>query len=196
MTHRRLVFPALFAAHGGAVALALAGTPSSSAPPVATIAAYQIAAPLPPLLAVTQPAETPVTVAADAPVVEIVAEAPVGAAAPGCALAGTVQAALRGDSGVLNALDAIPHSARSVAGAVMLWDGHWATSAALGGPGALEPIRARVRASILAASAECRDAAVDGPRLMFVADGADTVVLAVGSGRWAWSQLLENKQDI
>ncbi len=109
----------------------------------------------------------------------------------GCVLTENVQANLRADSSVRQALALIPASARSVSNALLLWDGQWIDASAVGGPAALDPIRVAVAATVRAASADCRKAAVTGPRLLFVDTGSQTQILAFGSGQWTWDQLID-----
>ncbi len=103
--------------------------------------------------------------------------------AGGCDLTDTVQAALRADPAARAALASLPPRARSVANAVMLWDGRW-----IGSGDEFGPIRTIVLAALRSASADCRAATQAGPRLIVVA-GRPDFVLAVGSGRWRWGDL-------
>jgi hypothetical protein len=107
-----------------------------------------------------------------------------------CALSNDVQAALQSNPSVQAALDDLPQGARSPSDALMLWDGNWTEPEALGGDANLAPIRSTVIAIVAFAPAACRDAAIAGPRLLFVGNGARFTVLGFGSGVWAWSQLI------
>jgi len=146
----------------------------------------QLPAPVTPLVAWT-PAEVVIPAEASAPSFAI---APSLAAGTACAVDGNVQVALRDSPAVATALGQVPVSSRSVADAVMLWDGRWAAAERLGGEAALQPIRETVRAGIRAAPEACRTAAVAGPRLIYVEVTGRTMILAFGSGEWAWDQLL------
>ena len=189
---RRLLLPLLGVAHLALVAAAMAGRPAVTEAPRAAMASFNIAAPLDaaPPPTVMAAAAIPVAAEVTAPAVEIAS----GDATPsvaGCALTDAVQTALRADPQVHAALAGMPRAARSVAGAVMLWDGRWAAPARLGGDAVLEPLRAAVRARVAAGSLECREARLAGPRLLYV-DGEDgSTVLAFGSGDWAWADLLD-----
>jgi len=112
-----------------------------------------------------------------------------------CAVGEWLAIALRNDPSVQVALAAVPLSARSVANAVMLWNGEWATppSDAAGG---MTTIRAVVVAGISAAPAACQVETISGPVLIPVGDSADTTVLAIGSGSWRWQDLLQRKQQM
>lgn len=125
----------------------------------------------------------------EAPKVEFAAdEVPGGAGV--CNVAANIRAALVASPLTQGALAAIPPDARTVANAVMLWDGRWVSLPPKAGGTGLDQLRKIVVAGIRALPADCSAAAVGGPRLILVPDGATTVVLAFGSGTWAWSELL------
>ena len=190
---RRLLVPALLLSHAAVVAWAIAGTQQkvTAVSPVAIAVTAIAATPL--AVPVATPILTEARIEVEAPLIEIAATAPedVQPAPAGCAVGAAVQAALRSSASVKLALSRMPRDARSVADAVQLWNGQWADPAALGGAGALDPIRAAVAAAVRAAPADCRDARVAGPQLMFV-ETEGTRVLAFGSGIWTWSQVLES----
>lgn len=106
-----------------------------------------------------------------------------------CQLTQWIQGALQQDAAVRAALSAIPREARSLANAIMLWDGRWVESR---GVSALQatPIREAIIVGVLTAPAACRDEAMRGPLLIAVPDRFGTTLLAVGSGVWKWSDLL------
>jgi len=106
----------------------------------------------------------------------------------GCALSDRVLAALRADS-PRAALARIPERRRSVAGAVMLWDGDWIRSGALADARIALPIRTAVAQAVEAAGPACAGAPVAGPVLLIVPDVAGATVLVVGSGTWRWADL-------
>lgn len=106
----------------------------------------------------------------------------------GCDLTDTVQSALRSSESARAALAALPARARSVANAIMLWDGQWIDPASAADRRALVPVQDVVRATVRAASADCRTQLQAGPRLI-VMPGPPDVVLALGSGRWRWDDL-------
>ena len=129
-----------------------------------------------------------VAVEQDIPLLDIDRTAAASSAEGACDLTDTVQDSLRRSSTVRAALDELPRNERSVANAVMLWDGQWIDGASPGARAALGKIRAVVTAAVAAASAPCRAATQSGPRLISVAGAPDTV-LALGSGRWRWDDL-------
>ena len=128
------------------------------------MAVSAVPAPVMPVVAWT-PSEIVIPSEASAPDIEI---APALAAGTPCAVDDTIQIALRDSPAVVRALELVPADARSIADAVMLWDGRWTEAAHVGGEAALGPIRAIVEASIDAAPEACRSAAVAGPRLVYV----------------------------
>ena len=107
----------------------------------------------------------------------------------GCSVTEEVQATLRASNDVHAALDRIPRAARSVANAVLLWNGRWIDANEVGGPGAIDPIRAAVAAVVHTASADCRTAQLTGPRFMIVPSPSGTRILTFGSGDWTWAEV-------
>lgn len=157
-----------------------------------TVEAVADAPPAPP--APPAPVASEIAIAADiavpvfATVDDAAAVTPV-AGADGCGLTDTVTQALRASPAVRAVLGRIPLGSRSVANAVLVWNGQWAEPDSVGGAAALASIREVVVASVAAAPQACRNAAVVGPRLMLIAEPSQTLVLAMGSGVWAWGQL-------
>lgn len=186
MRRRAWLFAPVVAGHAALLLLALPTALPARQPEIAAMTVAAIPAPVLAVVAWT-PSEIVIASEASAPDIEI---APALAAGTPCAVGDTIQIALRDSPAVVNALELVPVDARSIADAVMLWDGRWTEAARVGGEAALGPIRAIVEASIDAAPEACRSAPVAGPRLVYVAVGSRTMILAFGSGQWAWSQLL------
>lgn len=114
-----------------------------------------------------------------------------GDAGPGCRLEAAVGQALQADERTRSALQRLPRSARSVANAIMLWDGAWVPD----GPataGAFAALRESISAELTAAEPSCRAEVLAGPVFIPVETGGETVVLTVGSGVWRWGQLTED----
>lgn len=107
----------------------------------------------------------------------------------GCSVSDQVQATLRASTEVHAALDRIPRAARSVADAVLLWNGRWIDPSAVGGSAAIEPIRAAVAAVVQTATPDCRTAQLTGPRFMYVPLASGDRILAFGSGNWTWAEV-------
>ncbi len=179
---------------GIALILSLGVITVRSAPPSAAMVLVQVAAP-----AAAAPLSAPelrlAEIATDvkSPDIELTepdAASPSATEVTGCDLTDIVSADLRGSAAVRTALAEMPSGSRSVANAMMLWNGSWATSSTAAGQAALVVIQKVVAESVRLAPVECRAAVVVGPRLIFVPDGDGTTILALGSGSWSWGQLL------
>jgi hypothetical protein len=135
----------------------------------------------------------PAPVASPLPYAEAAAiQASVTANAAGstCQLAEWLQSALRAEPAVLNALESIPQDARSVAGAIMLWDGRWVRLKGAGEPG-LAVVRTAVAEGVRVAPEDCRGESMRGPTLLTIPLSGGVTLLAIGSGEWRWNDLLE-----
>jgi hypothetical protein len=99
-----------------------------------------------------------------------------------------VQAALA-EGPARAALARIPRPQRSMANAVMLWDGAWVRSGVLADERVARPIRDAVDAAVRSAAPACAEAPVTGPVLLLLPDAGETLVLVVGSGAWRWRDL-------
>lgn len=109
-----------------------------------------------------------------------------------CPVAGILVQALEGDLAVRTALARIPQSSRSVANAVLLWDGRWADPGRVGGTATIETVRQALAHGLANASWECREQVILGPVFLPVSNGSGTLVLALGSGAWRWRDLLSD----
>ncbi|WCT74451.1 hypothetical protein PQ455_04255 [Sphingomonas naphthae] len=127
---------------------------------------------------------TPLSIA---PPVMAITDTSTGIGEP-CDLAARVRDALRGDAAVQASLGRLPHDARSVANAVMLWDGRWIDGADRASHRALDTVRQAVLATVAQAPGICRTETQTGPSLLTLAGPPDTV-LALGSGQWRWDDL-------
>lgn len=107
-----------------------------------------------------------------------------------CELAASVRQALEQNVEARTALARIPPPSRSVANAVMLWDGEWIAAERVGGPAALGAVRKAIAEALDRSSAECRARIEPGPVFLIVNGAPETIVLALGSGAWRWSDLL------
>lgn len=185
MKPRFALLPLLAVAHASALLVGLDAVRSAPRAAEATaMASVQIPAP-PVAVPVAAPPVTEVAFATDisAPPVDIAVTA---AGTDDCAMIESLTAALRDDPRTPAALAAVPASARTVANALMLWDGHWIASAA---PGAVERLRGIIVARVRATSSACQAVPVTGPRLVIVPDAGGTIVLAFGSGNWSWAEV-------
>lgn len=169
-------------------------------------AAAPLVPPTPPLLdlaslseamAAPDPTEKPQPLsrlAAGGPLTPIAASQTADSAST-CQMVALLQSALAEDATVATALARVPHRARSVANAIMLWDGRWIDSEALGDGRALPPIQAAIIAIIRAAPADCHAQIVLGPRLISIPEARGATLLALGSGVWRWEDLLAGREE-
>lgn len=112
--------------------------------------------------------------------------------APGveCPLAGTLRDALQRDAAVQASLARIPQRSRSVANAVMLWDGQWIDASRVGGAATIALVQGVIALNLLNASEACRTQVISGPVFLPVESRSGALVLALGSGEWRWADLL------
>ena len=129
------------------------------------------------------------------PVALSVAAASTGASGQTCQLTAWLQQALQADPQVQAALPAIPKPARSVANAIMLWDGGWVDPRPNATNG-VTAIRLAVIAGVRSAPAACQAQVVRGPELIILTQGADSTILAIGSGEWRWGDLLASDYQL
>ena len=118
------------------------------------------------------------------------ASAGAGATTKTCQIFELLEAALQTSEQVRKALSLIPARSKSVANAVLLWDGHWVDANIVGGAAALNPIQDAVAQSISVSPMSCQEELVRGPRIVVVGDARDATVLAFGSGEWRWADVL------
>ncbi|WP_421853059.1 hypothetical protein [Novosphingobium sp.] len=89
------------------------------------------------------------------------------------------------------AVGSVPEQSLSVAGALLLWDGHWVA------PDAADPGSAMLRTIVLreiaAAKPECLAELNPGPQFLFVNGGSKTVTIVIGSGQWRWGDLASSQ---
>jgi hypothetical protein len=105
----------------------------------------------------------------------------------GCNLSQALSELLTASPEVRRSLDEMPPAQRSVANAVMLWDGQWSQDSISGGKALL---RALLIKAVAGARPECLSNVNHGPVLFYVPDANATVVIAVGSGDWRWGDLI------
>jgi hypothetical protein len=189
--------------HVGALLLVIGSRTTPIAPtPDARLTVFDVASSSARLA--KQPKKTPVDVLVEAPVIAtlppvatpiLVAQvaalqvADQAGSRVDCDLTDVVQTAVRESPPARSALLMLPRDARSVANAIMLWDGRWTAGTTTSTQYALGKIREVVTAAVDAASPECRAAVQGGPRLATVS-GAPDMVIAFGSGHWRWGDLI------
>ena len=191
MKRRVVLLPVLALLHAAVLVVVIAGAVvAAPTPEPASISSYAVAVPT---VAPVEPAMTeisvPLAVAAPDIAVAAVARAPSAETGNDCALTETIRAALAGNGAVASVLATIPSKARTVANAVMLWDGQWASLPSQRGTADLRLIREVVTSSIQDAPTDCQQMRLTGPRLMMIPDSSGVVVLAFGSGNWSWAEV-------
>ena len=107
-----------------------------------------------------------------------------------CQLSEWIAWSLQSDPTVMVALNAIPRSGRSIANAIMLWDGHWVQNQWLM-PTVTDPIRRNIAESIKSAPPQCLDAPIQGPLFLVVQDQYGTTLVTIGTGIWRWADLAQ-----
>ncbi len=118
-----------------------------------------------------------------------------GSQGAACDLAGTIQSTLVSDPMTHQALVSIPRQNRSAADAVMLWNGRWTDAAVLGGAPVLTAVQSAIRGIVSSARADCRDQINTGPRFIFVPEPDGEMIIAIGSGSWRWSDMMDRVDD-
>ena len=107
-----------------------------------------------------------------------------------CDILQGLKANLQSSDQVQAALGRIPTHARSVANAILLWDGEWIDPLSVGGVAAIDPIEQAVALTVRSAPADCQTELMRGPRLIIIGDARNAMVLAFGSGEWRWTDLV------
>jgi hypothetical protein len=107
-----------------------------------------------------------------------------------CELTATLASLFAQSPEVKQGLAGLPISQRSVANAVMLWDGQWPADSLTGGQALLRSLLVK---AVSTARPDCLQKINQGPVLFLVPEQQTTVVLAVGSGQWRWADLLADQ---
>jgi hypothetical protein len=87
-------------------------------------------------------------------------------------------------------LERIGPKSRSVANAIMFWDGGWVELPSSAPPEAVDTLRRAIMEGVKAAPPECLTQDLAGPRFVPVTGSGPTMMLVLGSGEWRWAQLL------
>lgn len=112
-----------------------------------------------------------------------------GASAAGCATLELITKAVAADPAAVDAVYHAPPETRSIAGAVVMWNAGWSTSAlTIDAP--LGRVRAIAEQSLASLDDNCLEEEIIGPRLIPVAIGDGTMFIVFGSGLWRWRELL------
>ena len=111
--------------------------------------------------------------------------------AGGCAALELVSKALLADPIVVEAIVRAPPETRSIADAIIIWNGGWADFAgSIEAP--LGAVRAAAELNLRSLDDECLDEPIAGPRLIPIPVGTRTIFIVFGSSdwRWRWRDLL------
>lgn len=114
-----------------------------------------------------------------------------GDAGTTCPLVESLRAALEQDVRAQAALALIPRPSRSVANAVMLWDGRWIAPERVGGRRTTDTVRSALATVLSATTQACRTQLNLGPVFVPVSNERETIILAFGSGAWRWEDVLK-----
>ena len=142
-------------------------------------------------LAVAEPTRQPTALSKPAPSQppSAVSLSQVSDSSTTCQMTQQVEAHLQVDPTVDPALQAIPRQARSVANAIMLWDGAWIVPGSQRETTARTALRTAILAAVAEAPEDCRTQTVLGPRLIAVPGVTGSTLLVLGSGTWRWTDL-------
>lgn len=172
------------------------GPPALTAPPPLPEPLPEAARPAQPEALALAALMTTVDVAAEPVPLDDASEAdvtgaptPAGSSGDVCGLGQVLRGRLSADPEALAGLSRLPRRSRSVANAVMLWDGRWVERP--GTAEALAPVRRALIDTVRSASPTCMQAENRGPVFLVVEGAGEPLLLTVGSGVWRWSSLLE-----
>ncbi len=112
-----------------------------------------------------------------------------------CDLAGTLGRAFEENPILRHELSRIGRDSRSVANAIMFWDGDWVEMPGRAPADALHTLRRGIVEGVQAAAPECLSEDVAGPRFISVRETNSTMTLVLGSGTWRWQQILEENPE-
>ena len=106
-----------------------------------------------------------------------------------CDVASTLARAFTENALIRGELVRIGPGSRSVANAIMFWDGKWVDLPGEAPADAVNTLRRAILEGVRAAPPECLTQDIAGPRFIAV-PGSRTTMLVLGSGTWRWEQLL------
>lgn len=115
--------------------------------------------------------------------------------ATNCDVLSTVANGLVSDPLAVQAVDRAPPDSRSVADAIVIWNGGWRNET-IDADAPLAIVRSNVLTTLDFLPPECLAEQVSGPRFIPVANGDRTILLVFGSGTWSWLSLTETPGDV
>lgn len=112
-----------------------------------------------------------------------------GPPSAGCATLASLTNRLLTDPAAAAAILNAPPESQSIAGAVVLWNAGWPTTAST--PDApLGAARAAIERVLEEGPPSCLDEQINGPRFVPIPDGERTIMVVLGSGQWTWHDML------
>ena len=112
-----------------------------------------------------------------------------GTSAGRCDMIRRIQTALRDNPGVVAAAARAHRALPASQNALLVWDGDWVSNPGEAGRG-LAGLRQAIAVEVAFAPAACRAQVVNGLVLISLGDAPGDPRLALGAGRWRWSDLL------
>jgi hypothetical protein len=106
-----------------------------------------------------------------------------------CDMVRRLQDELRRDPRVVQAIEQAHRASGGRGAAIMVWNGDWIRSGGEDGKG-LAGVRQAIAVGVAFAPEACRAEPVRGLVLISLNDGPGSAKLALGAGRWRWSDLL------
>ncbi|CAN5307539.1 hypothetical protein BH11PSE2_BH11PSE2_08720 [soil metagenome] len=107
-----------------------------------------------------------------------------------CRFTETLQAVLQDDPEFRLAMAKVPRPSRSVANAIMLWNGAW-TDPSAPGPDGVGAMQAAIMEGVRAAPLACQQAPLHGPLFMIMPDEPEATILVLGAADWRWADTLD-----
>jgi len=116
-----------------------------------------------------------------------------GGGGSSCSMVARLQTALRKDPNIQATVAEASAASGARGRALHLWDGQWVQSPGQTGRG-LAGVRQAIAVEVAFAPEACRRDAVSGHVVLSLADGPGAPRIALGAGRWRWSDLLEARR--
>ncbi|MNJ33799.1 hypothetical protein D3C77_284890 [compost metagenome] len=113
-----------------------------------------------------------------------------GGSGQGCDMAKRIQDALRNDARINAALSQAYRASGASGRAILMWNGDWMQSPGEEGKG-LAGVRQAIAVTVGFSPRECRAETVNGYVLLTLSDQPGAPRVALGGGRWRWSDLLK-----
>lgn len=112
-----------------------------------------------------------------------------GGSGQGCDMVKRLQDALRNDARIVAAIGQAYRASGASGRAILMWNGDWLRSPGEEGKG-LAGVRQAIAVTVGFSSRACKAETVDGYVLLTLSDQPGAPRVALGGGRWRWSDLL------